>query len=344
MMSLLTKKQVLVKSARRNFAIATLLILIGTLYLCMLQTYASESSRILKIDVEKKGRAYYSATNKNDNTMMMNRGESVTTQIVINNKATKNIKLKLSIIPEKADSMWAGTNINVASEDGNIFSGTMNEFNKASYKLDNSSSVYVTITPPKSIPSTQNEYKIGYRISKLENKKVTSAVRVNVTYKLNKSFDFLIKAGLCLCIVLLLIIITIKYQRKNNVKYFKTKISCIVVLIIGLALTVIGIQVSVMKNDSMGSSIKKDSVIISKQCNTDELKKGDIVLYRTQQGNFSVIGKIEKTEGGVFRIEDNEGENGDTDVQASSIEGKYLFNIPKVGYVARMISDNLFSR
>lgn len=336
-MYLLTKKQVLVK----NYIIAIVLILI--VYSFSFQTYASETSRILKINVGENGEACYTANNKNDNTIMISRGESVTTQISIKNKA-KNVKLKLSILPEKADSMWAGTNINVASNDGNIFSGTMNEFKNAAYTVNNNSALYITITPPRSIPSTQTSYKIHYKISKVKNSETESSVGIDTIYKLNKSFDVLVKVGIALCVILLVIIIIMRFKKRKKINYFKTKFTCLLILIIGLTLTIIGIQVNVMKNNSMGSSIKKDAVIISKQCNTDELKKGDIVLYRTQQGNFSVIGKIEKSDGSTFQIKDNEGENGDVDVQSSSIEGKYLFNIPKIGRIATMISDNLFSR
>lgn len=271
-------------------------------------------------------------------------GESLTTQIIVKNKAKKNLRFKIGITPKKADSLWAGTNINIASEDGNIFSGTMNEFNKGAYFFDSEASLYISLTPPKNIPAEEDKYEIEYKVTALNGKKEINHTSFIYEYDLNKVFDNLIKICLGLCVILLLVLIIIQKKYGKDVSFFKTKVVCLCVLIGGLSLNCLGVQMNVMKDDSMKPKIKENAVIISKTCDAGKLKKNDIVLYRTQQGNFAVVGKIEKVEGGVIYINDNEGKSGDVDVQPSSIEGKYYFSIPGIGKVVRLISDNLFSR
>lgn len=310
---------------------------------------ASDSEYVKTVNLVYRNSGFESAKTENEGSKIryqaeIKQGESLTTQIIVKNKGKKNLRFKIGIIPKKADSLWAGTNINIASEDGNIFSGTMNEFNKGSYSFDSEASLYVSLTPPKNIPSEENKYEIEYKVTAINGKKEINHTSFVYEYDLNKVFDNLIKVCLGLCVVLLLILIITRKKYGKDISFFKTKITCLGVLIVGLSLNCLGIQMNVMKDDSMNPKIKENAVIISKTCNTEKLKKNDIVLYRTQQGNFAVVGEIEKIEGGVIYINDNEGKSGDVDVQPSSIEGKYYLSIPGIGKVVRLISDNLFSR
>ncbi|MCQ1528643.1 signal peptidase I [Lutispora saccharofermentans] len=90
---------------------------------------------------------------------------------------------------------------------------------------------------------------------------------------------------------------------------------------------------------SMSPAIKPGDMIITKTVKMEELDKGDIITFRAS-GNTLVTHRItDKNPDGSFVTKGDANNVADLDLKANSenIVGKYVFKIPKGGYVTKFI-------
>ncbi|MGI5999196.1 MAG: signal peptidase I [Lutispora sp.] len=92
---------------------------------------------------------------------------------------------------------------------------------------------------------------------------------------------------------------------------------------------------------SMRPVIEPGDLIIAKAVDSDSLKEGDIITFRASQNTLVTHRIIEINEDGSFVTKGDANNVEDLDLQANSqnIVGKYVFRIPKGGYIAKFIQS-----
>lgn len=92
---------------------------------------------------------------------------------------------------------------------------------------------------------------------------------------------------------------------------------------------------------SMSPAIEPGDLIITRAVDTDSLKEGDIITFRASQNTLVTHRIIEINEDGSFVTKGDANNVEDLDLQANNqnIVGKYVFRIPKGGYIAKFIQN-----
>lgn len=92
---------------------------------------------------------------------------------------------------------------------------------------------------------------------------------------------------------------------------------------------------------SMSPAIEAGDMIVAKAVETGDLKEGDIITFRTMGSTLVTHRIMGKKEDGSFitKGDANNVEDIDLKVDGKNIVGKYIFRIPKGGYIVKFIQS-----
>jgi signal peptidase len=115
-------------------------------------------------------------------------------------------------------------------------------------------------------------------------------------------------------------------------------IAIIAVLLIFFSFGYLGVQPTIIYSGSMRNSIDVGDMVIVSKTPTDEIQKGDIIQYKTQDMKLPVVHRVQdiyKEQGNLYFITKGDAnQNPDLDpVLSNNINGKVIFNIPKIGWI-----------
>jgi len=132
-------------------------------------------------------------------------------------------------------------------------------------------------------------------------------------------------------------------SRRKIKKARDPAISWAPVAIIGLLLVFfsfgfLGVQPTVIYSGSMRSSMDVGDMVIISKTPADEIKKGDVIQYKTEGMALPVIHRVQdiyKEQGNLYFITKGDANTGpDSEpVLSQNVVGKVVFNIPKIGWL-----------
>ena len=115
--------------------------------------------------------------------------------------------------------------------------------------------------------------------------------------------------SLILSILLVIVMITLKFFSKDtNIKPF-------------------GIQILKVQSNSMSPEFRKDDIIVIKK--EKEYEVGDIITFKTKDGNLITHRIIEKNENEFITKGDNNNTKDEEKITSSCIQGKVIFVFKK---------------
>lgn len=109
----------------------------------------------------------------------------------------------------------------------------------------------------------------------------------------------------------------------------------------GNSLSIFGVRVYRVASGSMEPTLKKDDVIVISKTSFKDIKKGDIITYKANQGEMAgqpvthrvVIPPENRNGTWILQTQgDAEGAPLDPEITESQVIGKYVFTLPLVGY------------
>jgi signal peptidase len=136
------------------------------------------------------------------------------------------------------------------------------------------------------------------------------------------------------------------YSRaKRKIKKVKDPaISWAPVAIIGLLLVFfsfgyLGVQPTIIYSGSMRNSLDVGDIVIVSKIPTDEIQKGDVIQYKTQDMKLPVVHRVQdiyQEQGNLYFITKGDANNNqDIDpVLSNNVNGKVIFNVPKIGWIS----------
>lgn len=97
-------------------------------------------------------------------------------------------------------------------------------------------------------------------------------------------------------------------------------------------------------SESMEQTIKVNDLVVIKKCTEEEIKKGDIITYKKEDGTIVThrIIRITKEEGQnlyTTKGDNNEVEDAEK-IKHEQVQGKYLFKIQGFGKFAQKLQEN----
>jgi signal peptidase len=134
---------------------------------------------------------------------------------------------------------------------------------------------------------------------------------------------------------------------KRPLKYIGT---AFVVLTLLLSLTVLfaprlGWQINTVLSGSMGSTMETGSAVVSRPVDTHNIKPGDIITYRSPLNGKLTAHRVVGIEESSPRYFQTKGDANDTPdpymVSPAYIEGKVIFDVPLLGYIADFVKTPL---
>ena len=141
-----------------------------------------------------------------------------------------------------------------------------------------------------------------------------------------------------------------KKQKLTGItRVFNNVTTVLVVLLVILAIMLVGFRfigfdTYVVLSGSMEPAHKTGALIYARDANTDELEVGDVITFQGQSSETLITHRIiEITEDSTGRIFTTKGDaNQEPDAQPvpeDNVNGKVLFSIPYMGYVANYIQN-----
>jgi len=115
-------------------------------------------------------------------------------------------------------------------------------------------------------------------------------------------------------------------------------IAIIAVLLVFFSFGYLGVQPTIIYSGSMRSTLDVGDIVIVSKVPTDEIQKGDTIQYKTQDMALPVVHRVQdiyKEQGNLYFITKGDANtNPDIDpVLADNVNGKVVFNLPKIGWV-----------
>lgn len=103
-------------------------------------------------------------------------------------------------------------------------------------------------------------------------------------------------------------------------------------------------QPTVIYSGSMRPSIDVGDIVIVSKVPIDEVQKGDVIQYKTQNMSIPIVHRVQEIydEGdNVFFITKGDAnDNSDSEpVLSENVMGKVVFNLPKIGWIPIFFKD-----
>lgn len=115
-------------------------------------------------------------------------------------------------------------------------------------------------------------------------------------------------------------------------------IAIIALLLVFFSFGYLGVQPTIIYSGSMRNELDVGDIVIVSKIPTDEIQKGDIIQYKTQEMRLPVVHRVEdiyREQGNLYFITKGDANSG-TDIDpvlSNTVNGKVIFNLPKIGWI-----------